>query len=39
MSADYGAPPELTAVVARDLDPANRGLLQKRFGIGCLAAR
>ena len=39
MSADYGAPPGLTAVVARDLDPANRRLLQKRFGIGCVAAR
>jgi hypothetical protein len=39
MTADYGAPPGLTAVVARDLDPANRRLLQKRFGIGCVAAR
>jgi hypothetical protein len=39
MSADYNPAPGLTSLHGSDLDAESRRLLQKRFGVGCIAAR
>ncbi len=39
MSDDYNPSPGLTGVHAVELDAENRKLLQRRFGVGCVAAR
>jgi hypothetical protein len=39
MSVDYDSTPGLTSVRPPELDSENRRLLQKRFGVGCGAAR